>query len=453
MKKLLLILFCLPLIGWGQCISGDCENGHGTFTWSSGNKYIGEFIEGMRTGQGTFTWTNGDKYVGAFIENKRTGQGTLTWADGTQYVGEYKDGDRIQGTYTWTNGDKYVGAFIENKRTGQGTFTWTNGNKYVGAFIDGKRTGQGTFMWANGDKYIGAFIDAKRTGFGTYIWTNGNKYVGAFIDGKRIGQGTLTWADGTQYIGVWIDNKRTGQGTLIWPSGSKHVGEFKDGDRHGQGAFTNSKGEVQEGIWEYDKYIRENIPFKLSEGVIDHRLFTFIKSTNFGPDGRRDLKKLSQNGIRLDASLIEGLNDFPGCGCCDQSAFGIDEMFYFHDGGVLIIERHYAGDWESSEADWYEFYLYNPDKKKFERKLRLETTYPFAYNYRTGYIIDKESNPCGWQMSYTIYNNKFEVLGDFSPEPLRESNVDFYWNEKTNEVIFKREEGDIVLDIDKFSRR
>tara|TARA_B100000900_G_scaffold366503_1_gene342425 strand:- start:189 stop:344 length:156 start_codon:yes stop_codon:yes gene_type:complete len=31
MKKLLLILLCLPMIGFGQCISGDCENGYGTF--------------------------------------------------------------------------------------------------------------------------------------------------------------------------------------------------------------------------------------------------------------------------------------------------------------------------------------------------------------------------------------------------------------------------------------
>ena len=31
MKKLLLILLCVPLIGLGQCVSGDCENGYGTY--------------------------------------------------------------------------------------------------------------------------------------------------------------------------------------------------------------------------------------------------------------------------------------------------------------------------------------------------------------------------------------------------------------------------------------
>ena len=32
MKKLLLILMFLPFIGFGQCVSGDCQNGYGTFT-------------------------------------------------------------------------------------------------------------------------------------------------------------------------------------------------------------------------------------------------------------------------------------------------------------------------------------------------------------------------------------------------------------------------------------
>ena len=54
MKKLLLILLCLPMIGFGQCISGDCENGYGTFDayW---DKYVGEWKNGKMHGQGTLT--------------------------------------------------------------------------------------------------------------------------------------------------------------------------------------------------------------------------------------------------------------------------------------------------------------------------------------------------------------------------------------------------------------
>ena len=37
MKKLLLILLCLPFIGFGQCIKGDCENGVGLYFWPDGS--------------------------------------------------------------------------------------------------------------------------------------------------------------------------------------------------------------------------------------------------------------------------------------------------------------------------------------------------------------------------------------------------------------------------------
>ena len=43
MKNLLLVLLFLPLIGFGQCVSGDCENGYGIYTWDNGEKYVGEW--------------------------------------------------------------------------------------------------------------------------------------------------------------------------------------------------------------------------------------------------------------------------------------------------------------------------------------------------------------------------------------------------------------------------
>ena len=40
---------------------------------------------------GTFTFSSGDNYVGEFGNDEQHGQGTFTWANGNKYVGEYKD--------------------------------------------------------------------------------------------------------------------------------------------------------------------------------------------------------------------------------------------------------------------------------------------------------------------------------------------------------------------------
>jgi hypothetical protein len=110
MKKLLLVLLALPLIGFGQCISGNCKNGQGTCLWDGGYKYVGEWKDGTRTGQGTATFANGDKYVGEWKYGKRSGQGTYTWANGDKYVGEFKDGKSTYADGTvkqglWENGE------------------------------------------------------------------------------------------------------------------------------------------------------------------------------------------------------------------------------------------------------------------------------------------------------------------------------------------------------------
>ena len=112
-----------PILCFGQkCIKGNCENGQGTYTWPSGNKYEGEWKDGYRNGQGTYTFQNGDKYLGDFVDNIRTGQGTYNWTNLNKYEGEFKDGSlNGQGTYTFPNGEKYVGEWKDNEMNGQGT--------------------------------------------------------------------------------------------------------------------------------------------------------------------------------------------------------------------------------------------------------------------------------------------------------------------------------------------
>ena len=83
----------VPLIGLGQCVSGDCENGYGTYTWLSGDIYKGEWKAGFKEGQGTFTWQNPwEKYVGELKDNLYDGIGKLTYSDGRVEEGRFMIG-------------------------------------------------------------------------------------------------------------------------------------------------------------------------------------------------------------------------------------------------------------------------------------------------------------------------------------------------------------------------
>ena len=151
MRLLIAFFFCLiSLSAVGQCISGDCEDGYGTYTWTTGNnkgdKYVGEFKNYQIHGKGTYTWTNGD-------------------SAGKKYVGEWKYGKlHGQGTYTTTNGYKYVGEYKNGKRHGQGIDSLADGRIYRGEHQDGSWHGQAVLIHTNGDMHVGEWIQGQFEG-------------------------------------------------------------------------------------------------------------------------------------------------------------------------------------------------------------------------------------------------------------------------------------------------
>ncbi|GAB3990989.1 hypothetical protein GCM10028807_19660 [Spirosoma daeguense] len=99
------------------CISGDCQDGKGTFVYPTRERYVGEFEEGDKHGEGVEYYADGKvKYKGNFRDN-------LRW--------DY-------GAYYYQNGDKYVGWFKNNVPNGKGTYHFADGESISATFKNGQ---------------------------------------------------------------------------------------------------------------------------------------------------------------------------------------------------------------------------------------------------------------------------------------------------------------------------
>ncbi len=74
------------------CISGDCENGAGTYVFQEGDKYIGTFKNGLPHGRGTIFYKDGRRYEGEIQEGYLQGYGTLFTQKGQSISGYWKEG-------------------------------------------------------------------------------------------------------------------------------------------------------------------------------------------------------------------------------------------------------------------------------------------------------------------------------------------------------------------------
>ena len=225
---LLLTILFFPIFISAQCVPvNGCINGKGTYTWESGNKYEGEFKDGLFHGIGKFYYSNGDIYVGSWEKDKKKGQGVFTSFDGNSYDGE------------WLN----------NKEHGKGVFLTNDGDRYEGSWIDGFLNGYGNFNSIDSNQYSGNFKQNLFNGYGTFIWNDGDRYEGEWLDNKKYGQGVF-YSKLNIKNGEWKDDRLFDGVSTIYSS--------KEGEEGLEIKFIYKKGNVVDTLQNNKNYFNKD---------------------------------------------------------------------------------------------------------------------------------------------------------------------------------------------------
>jgi len=410
----------------GPYSTTNWKNCFGSFTWSNGDKYLGDFKDGNRTGQGTYTYANGDKYIGRFNNNDMNGWGSFFYASGEIYIGAFKDNSpHGHGTRTFApgsewEGDKYVGEHKNNMMHGQGTYTYASGEIQEGIFKDGKFLYAQTKTLPNCPS-SGDFHNC----FGTYTWANGNKYVGEWQNNKRNGQGINTWADGEKYIGEWQNDKRNGQGNNTWANGEKHVGLYKNDLRHGQGTYRYANGDTYEGGYKNDDrdgqgtYTYANGRKEVGE-FKNNALNGY--ATKYFANGTID----KQGIFKDDEFLYAQTKTLPNCPSSGyfHNCFG---LFKYDNGDKYVGEwqndkshgqgtytwadgEKYVGEWQNDQKHGQGTYIYSTGNKYVGRyknsKKHGQGTFTWANGDR--YVGEYKNGMSNGQGTYTWGNGEWK---------------------------------------------
>lgn len=219
------------------CAEGNCADGKGKATHSSGLSYVGAFQDGTPHGYGTWLAADKTRFDGNSVHGQPSGPGAFRSATGDTFAGTWVDG-LANGEFTaaYQSGESYEGTLVDTLPHGQGQWQGTAGLRYIGEFVYGKFQGQGDLTLGSGERYVGRLHRGIAHGEGRLVLAAGDVLEGTFLRGQLEGPGRRTWSDdGREYEGEFRRNAPHGSGTLTFTDGRTHTGTFVEGDVQGLG--------------------------------------------------------------------------------------------------------------------------------------------------------------------------------------------------------------------------
>lgn len=189
------------IIGHAQCITGDCENGVGTYITKTKTRMEGTWKNGHLNGESKIYFASGDRYEGNMIDGVKSGYGKYVFAKGESYEGNWKnDLQNGAGKYKKTNGYSEEGSYTNDTLKGYASITFSNGDKYEGNVVNSIPEGKGIYYAANGDKFDGMYKNGKREGQGIIYYSKGGTLKGLWANGDFVSGSNNTVEDPNKTI-------------------------------------------------------------------------------------------------------------------------------------------------------------------------------------------------------------------------------------------------------------
>lgn len=235
------------------CISGDCQNGLGEFTYADSSSYYGIWKNGKREGRGNLTKKDKSILYGNWVNDEFIGKGTIIYPNKDRYEGEINNqlpngkGILFYDNFNYKDKTTLEGNFINGKINGPGEYynlildtKYENMKEsYVGNYKDGLYDGFGIYKRIshfpkaeikNRDDiitYEGGWKEGKKEGTGKYFNNHvyvAQEYTGEWKNGLKNGKGICIYKMGSKYDDGGLKNGETFDG--IWLNGNEHIGKL-----------------------------------------------------------------------------------------------------------------------------------------------------------------------------------------------------------------------------------